>query len=99
MNDAFRSYGDTNPAFSGTVTGVADGDMLTATYSSAAGPASSIGTYGITASLSGPDETLNNYIVTVFPGTLTVTPAVRHRDGELSVEGLRPGKPRVDGDV
>jgi MBG domain (YGX type)/Bacterial pre-peptidase C-terminal domain/PKD domain/RTX calcium-binding nonapeptide repeat (4 copies) len=76
VNDALRSYGDPNPAFSGTVSGVADGDMLTATYSTNAGPSSSIGTYGIIASLSGPDNTRSNYIVTVFPGTLTVTPAL-----------------------
>jgi len=73
VNSATRGYGLANPALTGTITGAANGDTFTAIYSTAATPASAVGAYPITASVSGAN--LSNYTVTVVPGTLTITPA------------------------
>ena len=70
-----RFYGDPNPVFTGTITGIKNGDNITATYSSTATQASPVGTYPIVATLVDPDSKLSNYTVTNTPGTLTVNPA------------------------
>jgi uncharacterized repeat protein (TIGR01451 family) len=75
VNNAMRVYGDPNPAFSGTITGLKNGEVITATYSTAATPASNVGTYLITATLVDPFRFLANYSVTVSNGTLTITQA------------------------
>jgi hypothetical protein len=80
--DASRQYGQPNPLFLSTTQvmlngvtkgGTLNGDTLTITYSTAATIASPVGTYPITAAVSG--SSAGNYLVTVIPGTLTVTPA------------------------
>jgi uncharacterized repeat protein (TIGR01451 family) len=73
--DATRVYGDPNPAFTGTITGIKNGDNITATYSTTATAASPVGTYPITPALVDPTNKLGNYTVTSTNGTLTVTPA------------------------
>ncbi|MBZ5533572.1 MAG: beta-propeller fold lactonase family protein [Acidobacteriia bacterium] len=73
--NATRVYGDPNPAFTGTITGLLNGDNITATYASAATPASSVGSYAIVPTLVDPTGKLGNYTVTSNNGTLTVTPA------------------------
>jgi hypothetical protein len=73
VDSATRMYGAANPTFTGTITGMLNGDTFTAAYSSVATAASTVGTYPITASVSGTN--LANYSVTVVPGTLTVTAA------------------------
>jgi uncharacterized repeat protein (TIGR01451 family) len=70
-----RVYGDPNPLFTGTITGVKNGDAITATYSSIATAASPVGTYPIVANLIDLTGKLGNYTVTKADGTLTVTPA------------------------
>jgi hypothetical protein len=75
VNNASRAYGRTNPVFSGTITGLQNGDNITATYASAATPASVVGSYPIIATLVDPNGKLANYSVTITNGTLTVTPA------------------------
>ncbi len=67
-----RQYGVANPAFIGTVSGVANNDAITATYASPATISSPVGTYAIVPTLSG--TTLSNYAITANNGTLTVTP-------------------------
>src|SRR5439155_754518 len=74
-DDQSREYGDANPAFTGTLSGVRYGDNITASYSSSATPASAVGTYDIAPSLQDPDSKLGNYKVTSTNGTLTVTKA------------------------
>ena len=74
VNSASKTYGASNPAFGGTVTGLLNGDMVTAAYSSTATTSSAVGSYAITATLSG--TALSNYTPTITPGTLTVTKAV-----------------------
>jgi hypothetical protein len=70
-----RLYGATNPVFGGSIVGVQNGDNITATYSSAATPASPVGTYGITPTLSDPDGKLSNYLTSTNNGTLTIMAA------------------------
>src|SRR6185312_10751547 len=69
-----RVYGDSNPVFSGTLTGLKNGDSITATFSTAAGAASSVGSYSIVPTFSDPQSKLTNYTV-VPSGNLTVTSA------------------------
>jgi 6-phosphogluconolactonase (cycloisomerase 2 family) len=72
--NASRAYGDPNPTFTGTITGARNGDAVTATFTSAATPASPVGTYPIVAVLSGAPSVISNYTVTANSGTLTITP-------------------------
>ncbi len=74
-NNKSRSYGTANPVLDGIITGVQNGDNITATYSTAATPASPVGTYAITPLLSDPDNKLGNYTVAINNGILTITPA------------------------
>src|SRR5260370_12784608 len=70
--DATRLYGDPNPSFTGTITGIKNADNVTATYASAATAASAIGTYPIVPTLVDPDHKLGNYVVTSNNGKLTI---------------------------
>lgn len=74
--DANRAYGEANPAFTGSVTGVIGGDTITADYNTSAAALSPVGTYSITPSLNDLDDRLGNYVITINDGTLTVNPAV-----------------------
>ncbi len=67
--DATRVYGDPNPAFTGTLTGIKNGDNITATYASA-DPTAAVGTYPIVPTLVDPAGKLGNYTVTSSNGTL-----------------------------
>ena len=71
-SNATRPYGQNNPVFTGTITGLTNGDNITATYSCNATPASPPGPYLITPILSDPNDRLGNYTVTTNNGTLTV---------------------------
>lgn len=73
VNNATRAYGTTNPTFSGTVTGLLNGDTVTVNYSTTATVGSYVGGYPITATISG--AAAGNYSLTVVPGTLTITQA------------------------
>ena len=74
-NNAARLYGAANPVFTGTITGVQNGDNITATYTCSAGPTSAPGAYPIVPSPAGPGNLQTNYQVTLVNGTLTVLPA------------------------
>ena len=71
-NDKSRLYGTANPLFDGTLTGVVNGDDVTASFSTAAVLTSPVGTYPIIPLLNDPDSKLGNYSVTSTNGTLTV---------------------------
>lgn len=73
--NAGRFYGDDNPQFTGTVTGLRDGDTITITYTTVANPGSAVGSYAIVPTLNDPDNQLGNYVVVINNGTLTVSPA------------------------
>jgi 6-phosphogluconolactonase (cycloisomerase 2 family) len=74
INNASRVYGSANPTLNGTITGLKNGDSITAAYSSASVTAS-VGTYQITPTFTDPGAKLPNYTVSLVGGTLTVTPA------------------------
>jgi len=75
INNASRLYGAANPAFSGTITGLRNGDIITATYSTTATAASPVGTFAIVPAFVDPGAKLGNYTITVTGGVLTITPA------------------------
>ena len=62
--NATRLYGAANPAFTGTITGLKNGDNITASYTTVADPTSNVGSYAITPLLSDPTNKLSNYAVT-----------------------------------
>jgi len=78
-DNAERVYGDANPAFTGTLTGVVAGDGITATYASSAVAGTAVGVYGegagerIIPALNDPAGRLSNYDLTITCGTLTIT--------------------------
>ena len=73
--NAGRFYGDSNPEFTGTITGLKPGDNITATYTCVANSGSAVADYVIVPTLVDPDNKLANYNVVINNGTLTVTPA------------------------
>ena len=81
-------YADSlNTDDAGTLTGVVNGDNITAGYSTTGSSTSPVGTYPITATLTGvPASVLNNYTITNTPGVLTITSAA----GAISVVTSRP---------
>jgi hypothetical protein len=74
-SNASRVYGQTNPVFTGTITGVVEGDGITAVFSCSANATSPPGPYMITANLVDPNDRLSNYAVTTNNGILTIVPA------------------------
>jgi hypothetical protein len=72
---ASRIYGEPDPAFSGTITGLKNNDNITATYSCQADASSLAGEYDIVPALVDPDGRKSNYDVTLTRAVLTVTPA------------------------
>jgi 6-phosphogluconolactonase (cycloisomerase 2 family) len=75
IDNATRVYGDANPAFTGTISGLRGTDVITATYSSPATPGSPVGTYPIVPTFIDPANVLGNYNLIATNGTLTVNPA------------------------
>jgi sugar lactone lactonase YvrE len=72
-NNAARTYGAANPAFTSTITGALNGETFTIAYSTTATATSPIGTYAIVPSVSGPAT--GNYTVTTTNGALAITAA------------------------
>lgn len=73
--DAGRFYGDANPTFTGTITGLRSGDNITVVYNTVANITSAAGSYQIVPTLVDPDGKLATYTVVINNGNLTVTPA------------------------
>ena len=71
-SNASRPYGQSNPVFGGTISGLQNGDNITATYSCSATSNSPVGTYAIVPSLVDPGNRLANYQTSLVNGTLTV---------------------------
>ena len=72
-----KVYGTPNPTLTGSVSGLENGDNITANYSTTATQFSDVaaGGYPITAVLSDPGNRLSNYTVVNAGNTLTITPA------------------------
>ena len=75
-NSAMRQYGTPNPVFGGTISGLLNGDPISANYNSAATQSSPAGSYAIVPSLNDPQNTAPNYTVAIQNGTLTITVAL-----------------------
>ena len=71
--DESKVYGAANPELTGKVVGAKNGDVLTATYTVTAVRESPVGSYDITAKVTG--AALSNYDVTLKGAKLTVTRA------------------------
>lgn len=69
---AVRQYGTPNPVFCGTISGLFNGDLISAYFTCTATQSSPAGTYTIVASLDDPA----NYAITLVNGSLTVTVAM-----------------------
>jgi endoglucanase len=86
---ASRAFGAPNPAFTGTLTGVVNGDGVTATYVSQATAATAAGTYStgvnaITPVLADPNNRLSNYAATLNEGALTITAGSAGTTGDIT---------------
>src|SRR5262249_2455293 len=92
-DDKWRSYGTGDPALSGTLTGIQNGDNITASYSTPADANSSVGGFSILPSMNDPDSKLSNYWVTINNGTLTVTPASLTVTAENATRGYGEPNP------
>ncbi|MCA1684033.1 MAG: Ig-like domain-containing protein, partial [Actinobacteria bacterium] len=68
-------YGQAIPTAAGTLSGVVNGDGITASFANAATAASPAGAYDVTAALADPNHRLSNYSVTNAKGTLTINAA------------------------
>ena len=74
-DDLTRPQSQPNPAvFTGKVTGVKNGEAISATFASNATSGAAPGTYPIVSTVKAAAATLQNYALTVSNGTLTVTP-------------------------
>ena len=67
-----RAFGQANPTFIGAITGITNGDDITASYSSVASTNSPAGTYAIVPSLVDPNNRQTNYTVSIVEGALTI---------------------------
>ncbi len=72
-NNASKYFGAANPSFSDEITGIRNGDNITASYSTTATATSAVGTYPIKPQLNDPEGKLVNYNVVSNDGTLTIT--------------------------
>jgi hypothetical protein len=93
-DDKARAYGARNPALTGNITGVREGDNITATYTTRATVSSAPGSYSIMPVLHDPDGKLGNYNVTIQTGTLTV-----RRSAPIRITSVRRAnnRPQISG--
>jgi Bacterial Ig-like domain (group 3)/MBG domain (YGX type) len=89
-NNFTRLYGTANPVFTGSITGMENGDTFTESFSNSAGILSQVGQYTIVPAASGVD--LSDYVQIVQNGTLTITQApvimTTNLSSNLIVSGL-----------
>ena len=71
-----RAYGATNPPLTGSVTGLQNGDLITAAFQTTADTNSPVGAYPIKPTIQDPGGVLGNYIVSYVNGALDVVPAL-----------------------
>ncbi len=88
-SNASRLYGQTNPVFGGTITGLQNQDNISATYICSANSNSTAGPYAIAPVLVDPDDRQTNYTVSLVNGTLTVSAppvvlTVQHSGGSFT---------------
>jgi uncharacterized repeat protein (TIGR02543 family) len=74
-SNASRIFGQPNPVFQGSITGLQNGDDITALFNCSATTNSPVGSYSIVPSLNDPLDLETNYTVYLVDGTLTVQQA------------------------
>ncbi|MHB8520886.1 MAG: immunoglobulin domain-containing protein [Limisphaerales bacterium] len=89
-DNASRVFGTANPIFTGTIVGIQNNDNITATYTSSATAASTVGTYAIVPALVDPDGNVPNYNVTLNNGQLTITNLTGTLNG-VAIDGYVQG--------
>jgi hypothetical protein len=89
---ATRPYGANNPAFTGTFTGLLNSDPVTATFATAATPASPVGAYPIVPTVIGAPNVLSNYTAVLINGMLTVSPETTSLSLTLSPASIVVGQ-------
>src|SRR4051812_7887631 len=73
--DKSKVYGDANPTFIGSISGVQNGDDVTLSFTTSADATSGVGDYAIVPHANGTVGVLANYDVQPTNGTLSVTKA------------------------
>jgi len=92
-NNATREFGTPNPSFTGTISGIVNGDAITATYATTATITSAPGMYAIVPTLVDPGGRLSNYDVAIANGTLTIvdtTPPVLTLPANITATAATP---------
>jgi MBG domain (YGX type) len=74
-DDQTKVYGDVNPAFTGSISGVQNSDPVTLSFSTAADASSGVASYAIVPHAGGTPAVLANYSVDATNGSLSVTKA------------------------
>ena len=96
--DKTKVYGDANPSFTGTLSGVRNSDAVTASYSTAATLATDVGTYDIVATINGAAAVLANYQTpNLTNGTLTITKAPLSAKADDKTKILNAANPTFTG--
>ena len=93
VHGGWRYYGGANPTFTNTIAGLVNGDTVTVTDETTAVPTSPVGTYPVTATVSGAKAV--NYAIYVADSTLGVHPVVLHiaAKNEAVTYGQTPAAP------
>jgi MBG domain (YGX type) len=91
-SNAMRPYGASNPAFTGTFTGLLNADAITLSFTTAAVPTSVVGSYPVVPSAIGAASVLNNYAILSIDGTLTVVPETTSLSVALSPTSVVVGQ-------
>lgn len=88
-HNASRLVGHPNPVFTGDMFGVQGEDNITADFSTTATSSSPVGSYEIVATLSDPGQRLENYVVSLTNGVLTIVGPPRFTDIRLVTGGVQ----------
>ncbi len=71
-SDKSKTYGNANPPFTGSISGIQADEDITLSFTTAATAASGVGTYAIVPHANAADGVLDNYELIASNGTLTI---------------------------
>ncbi|MGZ5527909.1 MAG: beta strand repeat-containing protein [Limisphaerales bacterium] len=94
-----KVYGDANPTFTGSVSGLLSGDSLSVSYATAADASTAVGSYDITQTIDDPNGVLANYSVTTNNGSLTITSAPLSVTADSQIKATGAANPSLTGSV
>ena len=81
-----------NPPLGVTITGIQNNDAISGSYSTAATPASPVGTYQVVPMANGAANVLSNYNISLVNGTLAVVPETTSLTVTLSPASIMVGQ-------